>query len=137
VGVNYQPIPRKVYGIKRAVRVSAAEDYTLVLISTTIPPLDNVASFSSPISLPVSDEIDETLPYEQDYYGDDLVADRDDHPDQSHQKQQSKEIPTLQDMCQRIMSSSLNFKNILAALTFAEKYSLRLLFNYCLKFIAK
>jgi hypothetical protein len=112
-----------------------------VLISTTVPPLDNVASSSSPLSLPVSDEIDETLPYEQDYYGDDLVADREHQllePDQSHQQhQQTKEIPTLQDMCQRIMSSSLNFKNILAALTFAEKYSLSLLFSYCLKFIAK
>ena len=36
---NYQPVPKKVPGVKQAIGVSAGEDHTLVLTGTTLPKL--------------------------------------------------------------------------------------------------
>ena len=37
--MNYQPIPKLVEGVKRAVSVAAGGDYTLVLTSASVPPM--------------------------------------------------------------------------------------------------
>ena len=50
-GVRWQPIPRKVKRVHRAVAVAAGKEHTVMLIGTTFPPLPNVNSAEGALSL--------------------------------------------------------------------------------------
>ena len=48
---SYQPVPKRVVGVKRAVQVASGDDHTVVLIAASLPPLphaDVMASLTSP-----------------------------------------------------------------------------------------
>ena len=148
--VNYLPVPKKVYGIKRAVRVSAGEDYTLVLLSCTVPNVGSHSS-SSEITSSVVDlhqvEEEEEFVHSTSAAGDGADAFFLNSPSVQESTPSSllpeegafngKEIPSLQTMCQQVLCQSIDLKNILAALSFSERISARSLFSYCLQFIAK
>jgi len=68
---NYQPVPKKVPGVKQAIAVSAGEDHTLVLTGTTLPklPLHNLYdSFisRSPIATDNADAISRSVKKKDD-----------------------------------------------------------------------
>lgn len=47
------------------------------------------------------------------------------------------DIPSLQLLCQRQLATTVNMKNIIAALTFAEKFGSLWLYEYCIEFISR
>jgi Regulator of chromosome condensation (RCC1) repeat len=49
--MNYQPIPKLVEGVKRAVSVAAGGDYTLVLTSASVPPMPFISAHGSSIDI--------------------------------------------------------------------------------------
>lgn len=57
-GSCYQPVPKRVNGVKRAVRVSAGEDHTLVLSSLTMPSLPLGEVLTSGEELPPPEKLD-------------------------------------------------------------------------------
>jgi alpha-tubulin suppressor-like RCC1 family protein len=158
--VNYQPIPKKVYGIKRAVKVSVAEDYTLVLTSINIPSVhDYFPSFLYPTTLveegwtgkKTNMKKENSNPDFYEYYGDDLH--HSEIPASSSSSSSlaavpssimvesfspiEQEIPSLSSLCQRVLCKSINFKNVLNALSFAERFSALQLGEYCTDFLAR
>ena len=49
--MNYQPIPKLVEGVKRAVSVAAGGDYTLVLTSASVPPMPFIGAHGPSIDI--------------------------------------------------------------------------------------
>lgn len=49
--MNYQPIPKLVEGVKRAVSVAAGGDYTLVLTSASVPPMPFISAHGPSIDI--------------------------------------------------------------------------------------
>lgn len=49
--MNYQPIPKLVEGVKRAVSVAAGGDYTLVLTSASVPPMPFISTHGPSIDI--------------------------------------------------------------------------------------
>jgi hypothetical protein len=49
--MNYQPIPKLVDGVKRAVSVAAGGDYTLVLTSASVPPMPFISAHGPSIDI--------------------------------------------------------------------------------------
>jgi alpha-tubulin suppressor-like RCC1 family protein len=157
--VNYQPIPKKVYGIKRAVKVSVAEDYTLVLTSMNIPSVnDYFPSFLYPWETLREEERlagnatklknEKSNPDFYEYYGDDLhysevlastslITTASPSIVIESSSPITQDIPTLSSLCQKVLCKSINFKNVLSALSFAERFSALQLGEYCTDFLAR
>eukprot|EP00599_Poterioochromonas_sp_BG-1_P006764 CAMPEP_0173134324 /NCGR_PEP_ID=MMETSP1105-20130129/1224_1 /TAXON_ID=2985 /ORGANISM="Ochromonas sp., Strain BG-1" /LENGTH=1098 /DNA_ID=CAMNT_0014046101 /DNA_START=281 /DNA_END=3577 /DNA_ORIENTATION=+ len=130
--VSYQPVPKKVYDIKRAVKVTAGEDYTLVLTSITLP-----SPFPFPCDLEQTSKVKSAVRgIEEDYqYGDDLYY-------SSLKPQQVEDvpklnIPSLQHLCAEKLCSQVTLKNVLNGLVFAERFNSELLIEYCTEYIQR
>jgi len=134
---KYQPIPKRVIGIKRAVSVAVGEDHTLVLTAASIP------------TLPYEDLIDESL-YVKDQIGltesidpnnsfsfevdDNKVDDNkmDDNNDIFY-----KYVPSLQSLCEREVAKGVDTRNVISLLSYAEDACCSELGTFCSEFIVR
>jgi hypothetical protein len=155
---SFEPLPKRVAGIKRAVSVAAGEDHTLVVISTTLPPLPLAELYYLH-----DDRVENDLRvsrFRDDYQEDDgsdsdlddryalqfiktdlaksneigLIGDEGVFENENHvsdtQRMCVRSVPTLKDICQRQLASSLDLQSSLTGLLLGEGYDAPLLRDY-------
>lgn len=94
--------------MKRAIKVATGADHTLVLLSPSLPSLADDSS----------DELVDTAEWRQDV-----------------QEVTRPLLPSLQELCQRELLKSVNLRNVLDGLSFAEQFHAKTLASYCLEYI--
>ena len=157
----YQPLPQRVAGIKHATKVSAGEDHTLVLTVIYLPelPLQDifVSTGSDAADLSASHSASNAFDGDEDTENNYKVENRGRYRKRSnsvtdptrkqscHDKAKSDEsidvfvnrVASLSDICQREVAKSVNIKNVVSTLLFAELYATPLLASYTLDFIER
>ena len=135
---KYQPIPKRVIGIKRAVSVAVGEDHTLVLTAASVP------------TLPYEDLIDESL-YVNNHHIE-LTESLD--PDNSFSFEVDdnkvddnmidvsndvfyKYVPSLQSLCEREVAKGVDTRNVISLLSYAEDACCSELATFCSEFIVR
>lgn len=147
---KYQPTPKRVVGIKRAVRVAAGADHTIVLVTASLPPLPYMdTSFStvnsqlcvgpiaalrtpsdSSVEVPVNDE----EVNEDSVGGGQLIT----HEDDTSSIQAMSVTPlSLKQICEQQVADCVHLRNVLTTLSFAEFYDCQGLSLYCVDFILR
>lgn len=108
---SYEPIPKRVCGIKQATNVATGEDHTLVVASYVVPQLPLQEFYTNSISngIDVNEEIVDEIEDE----------------DEIHSEVESKEhlvvnIPTLKEFCERRIAQMTDVKLSPLIFTFAE-----------------
>eukprot|EP01038_Epipyxis_sp_PR26KG_P012214 gene12214-16363_t len=140
---KYQPVPKKISGIKRAIHVSAGDDYTIVTVCISVP-----------ASLIANHVYNDDTSYEKLDVNNDNDNDTDSDENEqlninkdnlitNHTKISSTQVmtfssvPSLYNLCQNSISKLVNVKNAIQALQMAEMYNCSLLIMYCEEFIRR
>jgi len=118
---KWQPVAKRVAGIKRAVQVAAAPDHTVVLLASSQPP----TCYPTPVELKTSIEVAE----EGDF--DDLETDLQDVPPVFDQPL------TLKQTCEKVVCGLVDLRNAVSVLAHAEAYDAPALTAYCTQFIRR
>ena len=125
VNSTFQPVPRRVVGIKRAVQLASGADHTIVLCSASLPPLpfqsgpheDVISSGSENSSgqmVPAVKEDEKSQPYSN-----------------------AAKILSLKSMCELTLADSVDIGNVAHMLEIASTFDARELISYCSSFILK
>lgn len=147
--VNFQPVPKRVIGVKRAVSVACGANHTLVLLSATMPLLPLSAQppallkrDATPVSLSGLSSSDS----DSDSDDDDTHLSEPDPQFEEHAESEPAtslavglpelySAPTLKQLCERSLAQSVNIKNAISLLAHAEILDANLLAAFCVQFI--
>lgn len=153
---KYQPIPKRVVGIKKAVVVACGEDHTLVLQSASLPTIpftDRMELVTTGVSLlskqkPLDNtdadlsQLDISTDLEEDIIIDNKPSKRNNAQVLSTSTSKAMEtiqvwtqMPTLKDLCQRKLAENVNLRTILPLLSTAQTFCCSELTTYCNSFI--
>jgi len=119
---KYQPVPKRIVGIKRAVKVSASVDHTLVLTVASVPPLPHSNSaFQAQTAGSSATE--------------DVVCENDSIVDSSNRATHSP--LRLKQLCEQTIARSVNRRNVIDVLSVAEHFDAQQLALFCVNFILR
>lgn len=121
-GVKYQPIPRKVPGVTRAVAVASAKEHTMLLMGTSFPPLPNIHKKESE---PLCDH---------------LQVSTSELNNTKRQKNDSLSFtapPSLLDLAAKQAARQIDLFNVIPIFLSAKRMHCYFLINYCQEFIER
>eukprot|EP01035_Chromulina_nebulosa_P018843 gene18843-24628_t len=127
---NYQPLPKRVNGIKRAKSVAIGDDHTLVLTNCLLPAYP-LQKFYERIALVINDS-------DNDKESVDAPFDLGDEIDKSTiviNEDTIIEIPTLKQLCEHKLSLLADIKAIPYLYSLSETYNATSLNQFCKEFI--
>lgn len=124
----YQPIPKRVQGIKRAVKVAAAEDHTIVLTSFAIPRL--------PLTSFVQDQVIRSNDGNESSSDSDSDSDSDEENGGNDVSKKGHvrypcNIPTLKQLCERRLASMVDSRTLPFYFEIADSCNATLLKSFC------
>ena len=125
---RFQPVPKRVMGIKRAVQVAIGENHTLVLTAASLPPLphsdkicDNVTKYTEGIENEVEDILEEVESTEE--LVEDCIS--------------WVAIPSLKELCERSLAKLISYKTLVPILSVADSLECKSLLTFCYKFVQR
>lgn len=161
---SWQPVPKRVVGLKRGIKVAAGPEHTIVLLSASSPPLphphadlkavqqtlvraqqereeqEDESRPTSPFSV-ASSEGDGDLFAIEDveammplFHGGEAAPKK---PPQVPALPSLLVLPTLKALCERTIASHVDIRNAISVLAHAEALDSRELANYCVDFVQR
>lgn len=148
---KYQPVPKHVVGVKKAVSVACGEDHTLVLQSASLPTLPFTDQVEI-VTAQVSSQPQKTSDVDVDLSNLDLSTDVEDEvPSTGKVMKQGggsdvpvssnaatvtwTRAPSLKELCQRKLAENVNLRTVLPLLVTAQSFDCTELTTYCNSFI--
>ena len=116
---KYQPTPKRVVGIKRAVRVALGSDHTLVLLAASVPPL--------PYALEPASGGE----------GGAVVSQHDNEPEKEKRESGGESPLKLKELAERRIAQCVTLRDVVSALSFADFYDAKELSRFCVDFILR
>ena len=132
---KYQPVPKRVVGVKQAISAGVGEDHTLVLTCQNVPPLPHCDLVAPPFSVNImskearEDESDDENIHE-------ICVDISVCDDQKSPTIWSH-VPSLHQLCERQLSVLVDSRNVISVLAAAESYNAHSLVRFCSSFIQR
>jgi len=128
---RWQPVPKRVAGLKRVVHVSAGPEHTVVLLAASIPPLCHTPSSVLPEqkNIPLEDDEDATLEEELHQCSEPILYEA------RFPEEGSASVLSLKQMCEKVLSSMVDLKNAVMMLAHAEANDAPALTTFCSSFI--
>lgn len=134
---KYQPIPKRVIGIKRAVSVAVGEDHTLVITAASVPRLP----YQDIIDESLCEQIESAEPIDPNnsfcFENDDAVIQDDKIDDNTETELFYKYVPSLQSLCEREVAKGVDTRNVISLLSYAEDSCCLELATFCSEFIVR
>jgi len=140
---KYQPIPKRVMGIKKAVAVTVGEDHTIVLTASSLPKLPYQELFEANYSTSIeSSNVDTSFDNFDCSFNNDFNLLQDNSDSNNNNNLVNKEqffsyVPSLKSLCEREVAKGVDTRNVISLLSYSEDSNCTELASYCSEFIVR
>lgn len=139
---NYQPIPKRITGLKRVISVVLSECHTLCLTSSSLPRLPYEENYINPFNNDQRNKI------ENEYYSDEDNDENNCNYKHVNNKMDSKSteideinicmnVLSLKEICVRELAKNIDLRNATSLLSIADQFYSTSLSNFCASFIKR
>lgn len=129
---RFQPVPKRVMGIKRAVQVAIGENHTLVLTAASLPPLPHFDKICDTEVKGITDDIDNEP---DDYIECEKCVKL--NTEVAEDCISWVSMPTLTELCERTLAKCITYKTMIQILSVAESLECKSLLTFCFNFVQR